>query len=230
MTEPVSQDVVLLFSGGRDSSLAACRLAAQGRGVRLLTFESGAGWTARDVIALRVEELRAAFPGAIKTHQTIKSLGLFRDIAIQDIEEDFETYGRDLILLGSALTAFTMGLGYCLTHDLDSLASGFTRYQEHFPEQRPEAVEWFRRRARGWNVNYLTPTLEIDSKDDVKQQLVRFQVSTKSLEGMGLFGNSSRPIEAALILRYLDDKWPICEAYLRGLVPPDRRLRVVVGG
>lgn len=36
-----SSEVLLLFSGGKDSFLAACRLIEQGFYVRLMTFDNG---------------------------------------------------------------------------------------------------------------------------------------------------------------------------------------------
>src|SRR5215211_2609570 len=90
---------LVLFSGGRDSSLAACLEANAGHNLLLMTARTGATIDT-DVIKSRVHEITRAFSSTEIEWCRTHSAGIFRRIAIADIESDFAKYKTNLILLG----------------------------------------------------------------------------------------------------------------------------------
>src|SRR6266478_4507589 len=105
--QPESQqrtDVVLLFSGGRDSSLAACLMANQNKKVHLLTCNNGIS-IRPELADFRFKELQDTFPAEIVARTIVPSYGLFRRIALVDIEQDFHQFQKNLILLGYQMAA-----------------------------------------------------------------------------------------------------------------------------
>src|SRR6266545_4501134 len=87
LEKPDGKHVAILFSGGRDSSLAACLLAIKGYQVHLLSFISGLG-VKGEVSEYRVQELIERFPQNIVGRVRLPTFGIVRKIAILNIEND----------------------------------------------------------------------------------------------------------------------------------------------
>lgn len=118
--------VAVLFSGGRDSSLAACLFALKGYRVHLLSFVSGIGIKS-DISDYRYNELHTRFPHHILGRESIPIFGLFRKIAIVNIEEDFAKYKVNLILVGEKMAMHAAAIVYCQQHAIESGLSQPTR-------------------------------------------------------------------------------------------------------
>lgn len=100
LEEYVGNDAQLvMFTGGRDSTLAACSLMLKGIPVHLYTANSGCSLH-RDVLEVRVREMRSRFGGLILRHVKQDISGSFRSLAIADLEQDILTYRKNLVLLG----------------------------------------------------------------------------------------------------------------------------------
>jgi hypothetical protein len=206
---------VVLFSGGRDSSLAACLEANQGQSLKLLTALTGAT-IETDVVRYRVAEIRQAFPSIDLEWRERQCAGLFRRVALADIEADFARYHTNLILLGHQLTIQTEAIVYCLEQRLTRMVSGFSSYQTPaFMEQTPEAIAISKEFCDGYGISFETPITLYASLDDVKFQLLDFGVTTKSLEAVSLFADTFSRATAENIVHYLEAKLPICHEYIR---------------
>ncbi|CAN5715353.1 hypothetical protein BH23GEM5_BH23GEM5_02300 [soil metagenome] len=217
----------VLFSGGRDSSLAACLLAARGTTVDLLTCDNGATIHG-GVAAHRVAELRSALGSRLSRWEVRATHALFRRVALREIEQDFARYRVNLIILGSQLATLTEGVLYCLEREIPSLATGFTAYQAHFAEQTPVAIRLMRSFCEHYGVQFLTPAATYESASEVGEALLAHGISTKSLEGFSIFSDTfSEPTEA-LVESYILEKLPHCHAYaeelmrMRGLLTGSR--------
>lgn len=121
--EAVSKSTVL-FSGGRDSSLAACLEANAGHDLRLLTAVTG-GTIPTGIADYRYRELVDAFPDRTIEWAKRPCHGLFRRIAFADIERDFATYRTNLILLGHQLAIQTEAIVDCAHRGITRVVSGF---------------------------------------------------------------------------------------------------------
>jgi len=215
-----NNEAAVLFSGGRDSSLSCCLLAISGLHIQLLSFNDGIG-IHKDVANYRVEELRTVFPGNILAWNKIDISGLFRKIAIADIESDFAKYKKNLILLGNKLAMHAAATVFCVRNGITILADGSATYQSHFAEQMPAALTEFRGFHRRYDMTYINPVWEYPTEDSVKYTLLEFGVSSKSLEGITVFGDSFSDPKPETVTEYIHDKLPICNSYVDMMLNTD---------
>lgn len=204
-----------MFSGGRDSSLAAVGYCLQGYPVRLLRFSTGLGLPSK-LPELREAEIRERFaPTLLPTPPPIPVFGLVRRIAIADIEDDFRRFGgKNLVLLGEKLAIHAAALVFCLVGGIDLLADGTSGYQTEMPEQRACAVDYFRHLSLRFGVAYETPIVGYLSADDVKYALLDAGISTKSLEGLSMFADSFSVAADQTVLDYLVSKERLVTQYI----------------
>lgn len=203
----ITQDPQLvMFTGGRDSTLAACQLMLRGIPVHLFSANSGCSLH-RDVLHYRVEELKRRFDGMVVTHCVQDVSGAFRSIAIEDLEADILKYRKNLVLLGEKIAIHAHVIDYCKRMGIDTINDGITLYQKEFPEQRMVAREYFVEFMAGYQITYNSPIYEFaQSSGDVKYRLLQIGISTKSLEGISIFADSFSVPSDETILAYLKDK------------------------
>lgn len=206
--------VAVMFSGGRDSSLAVVGYCLQGRSVHLLRFLTGIGIPS-ELPALREAELRREFADQILVDNPLPVYGLVRSIALANIESDFRNFdGKNLILLGEKLAIHSAALVFCIRSQLRVLADGTSGYQAEMPEQRPVAIEFFDRLSQDYGVSYETPLRSTKSEIEVKYSLLEAGISTKSLEGLSMFADSFSFAEDTTVVRYLRSKEAIARGYI----------------
>lgn len=207
------KDLAVLFSGGRDSTLAACRLAYRGAQIHLLTGFSGLG-IGSEIVNVRVREMRKHFGNSIVAWETLDIRGLVGAIAFRNIEEDFRIFDTNLVLLGEKLALHTEATRYCLNLEISYLADGTSGYQSDLPEQMPEAVSIFGEFAHEYDIQYLTPIIEYKSEEQVKDELFMLGLSTKSIEAISMFSDSFTLPDKGISEKYLRSKIKICNDYL----------------
>ena len=208
------KSIAILFSGGRDSSLAACLYSLQGYRVHLLSFISGLG-VKGDISNYRYDELKARFPDNIVCRQHLPTFGLVRKISLVDIEKDFATYKKNLILVGEKMAMHAAAIVYCLQHEIREVADGTSGYQTHYPEQMPEAINLFGDLHLEWGTELQTPILKYSNEDEVKYTLMEMGISTKSLEGMSVFAEAFTQPDPATLRQYILEKLPLCRDYIK---------------
>ncbi|WAS99918.1 hypothetical protein [Rouxiella chamberiensis] len=200
---------LVMFTGGRDSTLAACYLMLQGIPVHLYSANSGCSLH-RGILSHRVEELRNRFGDLVVEHTVEDISGTFRSIAIENIEGDILKYRKNLVLLGEKLAIHAHLIDFCRRHDIDVINDGITHYQQEFPEQRLVAKEYLVDLMKEFGIQYQSPIYEFaQSQDDVKYRLLQLGISTKSLEGVSIFGDSFTTPSDDTILAYLREKTPL---------------------
>lgn len=208
-----SKKVGVLFSGGRDSSLTSCLLALRDYKIHLITCYNGATVNT-EISNYRHNELLKVFPDNIVERITIPVYALFRELALANIESDFQRYKTSHICMGCKLAMYTEGLLYCLENDIRLIAGGCAKYQNHYPEQLEEVIMVIQAFLNEYGVQFINPVFDYETEDDVKYKLFRFGLSTKSLEGSCLFGDTYSVPEVEKVLQYIDEKLPICREYI----------------
>lgn len=199
-------DQLVMFTGGRDSTLTSAVLMLQGIPVHLFSGNSGCSLH-RDVVALRVAELRARFGGLVVTHVVQDISGAFRSIAIENLEQDILTYRKNLVLLGEKIALHAHVIDYCQRNGIVVVNDGIALYQEELPEQRMVARQYFSGFLAEYGLDYRSPIYEFaKSVEDVKYRLLQLGLSTKSLEGVSIFGDSFSTPSDETVLGYLNQK------------------------
>ena len=197
---------LVMFTGGRDSTLAACSLMLRGIPVHLYTANSGCSLH-RDVLEVRVREMRSRFGGLMLRHVKQDISGSFRSLAIADLEQDILTYRKNLVLLGEKIAIHCHVIDYCKRNDITIVNDGIAVYQKEFPEQRSVAKDYFVEFMKGYGITYESPIYDwAQSSDDVKYKLLQLGLSTKSLEGLSVFADSFTTPSDEVVLQYLRDK------------------------
>lgn len=208
---------LVMFTGGRDSTLAACYLMLQGIPVHLWSGNSGCSLH-RGILSHRVEELKSRFGHLVVAHTVADISGAFRSIAIESLESDILKYRKNLVLLGEKLAIHAHLVDFCHRNDISTINDGITHYQMEFPEQRQVAKTFLMEMMAQYGINYQSPVYEFaQSADDVKYRLLQLGISTKSLEGISIFADSFSTPGDEVILNYLHDKAPLAHNIVRFL-------------
>ncbi|RID88372.1 hypothetical protein D1953_04095 [Peribacillus asahii] len=205
--------VAVLFTGGRDSSLVASLEALQGNEVHLLTCNSGIG-IGSELSQIRVDQLKARFPEQIACREILPTYGLFRSVAIENLEADFRRWGINLVLLGDKLAIHAAATVYCLQNGISRMVDGCVGYQEDLAEQKEVAIELLKDFERQYGIEYESPIYNYGSKDDVKYALLTLGLSSKSLEGVSIFGDAFSEPSEQQVQEYIIDKLPICHRHV----------------
>jgi hypothetical protein len=215
---------VVMFSGGRDSSLAAVTYCTRGYRVQLLRFITGLGIPS-PLPKIRESELRGRFGDQLlPTPGPIRIYGLVRRIAIAEIEDDFKRFGgKNLVLLGEKLALQAASIVHCLSNAIDVLADGTSGYEADMPEQRDIAIDFFSELSQRYGIRYETPVRAATSSDEVKYALLEAGISTKSLEAISMFADSFSTADDDTIRAYLELKKAHAISYIERFTASERR-------
>jgi diphthamide synthase (EF-2-diphthine--ammonia ligase) len=208
-----SDAAAVLFSGGKDSTLAAYVHHRRGDFLHLVSFDSGLGY-GREIRDLRLTELAAVLGADSFEATTIRNYGLVRRMCFSKLADDVRQDGYHLILLGEAFAMIARAVDFCRFRGLTTIVFGATGYQEHLPEQQPLAVEFFREFCAGHGVELSTPVYAYKDENTVKDELVDAGLSDKSLEGSTLLADIEDHYDPETVLRYLERKRGIAAEYL----------------
>jgi 7-cyano-7-deazaguanine synthase in queuosine biosynthesis len=197
---------VILFSGGRDSSLAACIAAAKfSNPIHLLTLENGFGFGPR-LVHFRIQELNDAFGDEAFLHHTVSVRGITQMIALRELEKDAQEFSTNLITLGSAAAMVARAAAFALSHGCSTVMTGYCGYQRHFPEQTDEALTWFEGFLAEYNLEFDCPVRQFMGEREVQDALLLYDISGKSLERSSAFADSFSPASGADVIGYLEKK------------------------
>jgi len=196
---------LVMYSGGRDSTLVACKLMLKNIPVFLFSANSGCSLH-RGPLQDRIARLRSRFGDLIVAHKVEDISGTFRSIALENIEEDFAKYKKNLILLGEKLAIHVHGIDICKRQGMTVMNDGINQYQKDFPEQRDVARDFLQTFTQSYGIEYRSPVYDSPGMLYVKHRLMQLGLSAKSLEGVTIFGDTSSTPSNEVILRYLEDK------------------------
>jgi len=201
---------LVMYSGGRDSTLVACKLMLKNIPVFLFSANSGCSLH-RGPLQDRIDRLRARFGDLVVAHKVEDISGTFRSIALQNIEEDFAKYGKNLILLGEKLAIHVHAIDICRRQGMTVMNDGINQYQKDFPEQRDVARDFLQSFTQSYGIDYRSPVYDSPSMLYVKHRLMQLGLSAKSLEGVTIFGDTFSTPSDEVILQYLQDKKAIAQ-------------------
>ncbi len=164
------RDCVLMFSGGRDSTLAALRLSRQQYRLLLLTVTSEHLSGIHSVIR-RLNEFRLKFPTRATWLHVVQPSHLVPEM---------KTGHRTCLPCHAAYSG--LGLRFALDNNMSNIAFGYTGYQSTWIEQTPQAIEILRRSLRAHGVDLLLPVSDLPSKADAIRELRLAGLTPDALE------------------------------------------------
>ena len=166
-------EVVLCFSGGRDSSCAALKLIHAKRNPLLLTV------------------IDSNFQSDIKTEQRVNELNTkvsfpFSWLSIRVPDFYNKILVTPVLTSPSCFNCFMVKLSVAIIiaqkHSIDTIATGFTSYQASWVEQSPTAIEETKKFLDEYGLTLELPVWELQSKEDACKILSEHSITPKPLE------------------------------------------------
>lgn len=161
---------VLMFSGGRDSTLAAVRLAEAGFELILVTITSD-HLHGLHLVEQRLRELRGLVPARTRWMHVKQPLDLATDTSFY--EQTCLPCHHAYVVVAAAI-AINLGAA--------QLAFGYTHYQSHWPEQTPLAIERLRALVEESGVELLLPVHDLQSRKQASDELEHRGLTSLALE------------------------------------------------
>ena len=225
------QELAILFSGGTDS-LALYALATAGhhadlprpRRIHLLNMLNGMG-RFPDFTRNRFETARVILekrmPASEKmpdAHLVELDMGrLFQGLWLDRYEEFMPRYGgKNLVCVACKLAMHMRGILYCNEHLVPHLVAGYTKKQNHYPEQTPVFMEKIGAFSAHFGVTTRFPVYGDFSEDmTTRHVLEEFGLpSTGGGERKCLFCQTLTTATEKEIGSYLDDMIPKATEYI----------------
>ncbi len=205
--------VIVLFSGGKDSSAAVVEMIRAGYRIKLFTYSEFPGLVGPNgdsPSSIRYKELLNSFPQYIDTDRVIRiNSYLVRKLAIEKTNSTHIVYPIAL-----ALAIHVDAILYCLENDIYDIASGNSGYQakeDRYIEQQSNFCELMRAFLAEYGITYHTPVIK-KSKKEIMDILEQCSISSNSLEGKSVFG--AVPFEVDKALDFWEESIPICRKYI----------------
>lgn len=210
-----NKEAIILYSGGLDSSAVAGLYGFKGYNrLHLLTFDNGCQSNI-DLSKVKLFSIKDRFPDTQYIHKILSSKYPFKKIAIETLEEDFKDYSTNLVCVGCKMSMHTESVLYAIENNIGEVVDGFAKRQKEYPEQDKVFIEYMQRFYSKYNLIYSSPLYErVKTKNDVKDILIRFNLSTKSIEPDCLFGDSFSPASKKDIRKYFTVKKPMLDKYI----------------
>jgi hypothetical protein len=160
----------LLFSGGRDSTLSAARLAQQGDDVVLVTVTSR-HLTGISAVHERLRELKRLLPATTRWLQ----------IRQPEVPARTEIL-RAPTCLPCHRSYAAIGAAVAKHYSSIALAFGYARYQGEWAEQTPYAVDQLRNVLEQYGLKLVTPVYDVSSREQAVHEFQALGLSAAALE------------------------------------------------
>lgn len=197
-----------MFSGGKDSTAAAAYYLQKGYAVELVTFDNGAE-TGLEKSRRKAEMIMKKYPDRC-VWKMMSSTRLFRDIAIKGMEKDIKKFGN-LVCCGCKLAMLCEAVIYCRKNGIESMADGFEREQDYYPEQTPDYMEIADSLAEEFGVTCFHPLYDMNA-GEIEELTLNSGIPAEPIQAECLFGENR--VSNKNILKYMQSKLPSARAYL----------------
>jgi len=161
---------ILMFSGGRDSTIAAARLSKIGAKLCLVTISSG-HLVGINRVRQRIQEMNSILPPSTRWLHIKQPT---------ELRTDTSFYQKTCLpchhsyVVASSVMAFRLSIS--------NLAFGYAMYQSAWPEQSPMAISRLTNILARHQIGLLLPAYNIDSRARAEELLRQLGLSSESLE------------------------------------------------
>jgi hypothetical protein len=140
----------LLFSGGVDSTMAACKLAETYDAVDLVSYTNGYGHYKILRTAKRARELARHYPNVF-THQVLSVQELFEDLVLNSLDADYARFGSGFVwCMGCKIAMHVRTIIHNVEKGIYMVADGSSFATSEMVEQMPVSVA----RIKGFYCEY----------------------------------------------------------------------------
>lgn len=168
MPGPAEGKCALLYSGGTDSTLAACLLAERHASVTLLTF-SRFGLFSVGNAGLNAAKLRDRYGSGI-SHVFLPVDGLFRKVSYDRYFSNLFRHGFFLLSTCGLckLAMHVRAAVWCLDNGVTRVADGANKGMHLFPDQQPGVIGLLRKMYASVGINYENPVFDFEGPQDIE--------------------------------------------------------------
>ena len=161
---------VVMFSGGRDSTIAAARLSKIGSEMCLVTISSG-HLIGIDRVRKRIREMESILAPSTRWIHVKQPTELRTDTSFYEMTclPCHHSY-----VVVSSVFAFRLAI--------PNLVFGYAAYQSSWPEQSPLAISRLTAILQRHGIRLHLPAYDIDSRERAEELLSEFGLSSASLE------------------------------------------------
>ena len=177
---------VVMFSGGRDSTLAALRLLRRKYRLLLITVTSD-HLTGIHLVRRRLDEFRLKLAMRATWIHVVQP---------PRFASAMRTGHRNCLPCHAAY--FGLGLRFALDNKAPNVAFGYTEYQSNWLEQTPQAIKILRHHLKTHGLELLLPAFDLSSKAEAVRELRSAGLNPDALEQKCLvqqFNNTLCPAE-----------------------------------
>jgi len=166
--EAGGDNIVVLFSGGSDSTLAAALAADQFKRIHLVTY-SHAFMAFHEKIEINVKRLKKHYPENefIRHHHSINPL--FKRLYFKNYLFYFRRFGTMIVpwICGACKLAMHVEtIKYCKKRNLRHVSCGANRESSGiFPAQMKPVIEQFKKLYERHGIEYRTPVYQLERTD-----------------------------------------------------------------
>jgi hypothetical protein len=181
-----SPDTVLLFSGGRDSTIACLRLIEAGRRPVLVTVTSS-HLIGLQTVRRRLAEMRRVLPQGTT----------WVNVEQPDLGSAFAAAAPTCLPCHLAYVA--VGASLARRHQASQLAFGYTTYQSTWVEQTPHAIALLTQALASIGLELALPARDLASKEDANTKLLAAGLTSGALEQKCLQQQRNLPLAGATL-------------------------------
>jgi tRNA(Ile)-lysidine synthase TilS/MesJ len=200
---------IVLFSGGRDSTLAAYYAASHNPTTEwnLVTYDNHnlIGSNKRGGPEEAYRELKSHIDN-ITSHEVIPYHFLFRAFSALRAELNIQQYGFSTICLDCRAAMYIKSVLLADERGYTTIVDGARRSQR-YTEQLPEAINPFKEFLKGKGIELLTPVYNIEDDECIAIRLVNKGLSAHNYELQCLWKrNMARLPESDIIRKYVEEE------------------------
>jgi len=187
--------VICLYSGGKDSHLAACLLVKEGYRVHLVTFENGAGMAGKNAEHGAKRMIERFGDDAVKYLGLYSTVSFWREFFLPffnmkpvEIQQEF---GQITISQFNCLSCrsamYVVAIKLADQHQITAIADG-ARSIQGFVIELPCMIEQFKSFLNEYGLEFLYPVLELENDWRLKNLLLSYGFVPKTIEPQCLLG------------------------------------------
>lgn len=225
------QSIVVMYSGGLDSTLQAYRLGQKYQEVHLLTFDLSLT-IGVEKSRKNIENIARACPNSKIIHHII-NIDPTRKNFWKHFCEDYFTYCQGtspaILCLSCKMAMLTETIRYCLKHGIHEISNGLTGTQSDHPEHLPEIINRFTKAMESYGISFVNTVYQISSREEEIAELQAAKIDTGVIIGasnvshqprcfVGVYSTlwkAFRPYNKEKIIAYFDQRKELIDQMLK---------------